>query len=146
MKYSRQQQFQSETSLVSCNPERHPKSKWRRITSWHAQSDVAPCDTRSLRLSRLVPLWPHEIEEPTREAGLRVIEALENALRAERRRGKSGHWCYDLNRHMELSRALKEERQRYRRKFGTQPAQCQPKATGPAPNRQIGQSPLKSRT
>jgi hypothetical protein len=31
------------------------------------------------------------------------------AWRAERRRGISGHWAYDLNRHLALSQALAAE-------------------------------------
>ncbi|WP_453960670.1 hypothetical protein [Amorphus suaedae] len=38
-----------------------------------------------------------------------VIARLERALRAERRRGISGHWTYDLNRHLALKQALASE-------------------------------------
>jgi hypothetical protein len=30
-------------------------------------------------------------------------------LRLERQRGKSGHWCYDINRHLALKQALTHE-------------------------------------
>lgn len=33
-------------------------------------------------------------------------QGLEKALREERRLGKSGHWSYDLNRHIALVQAL----------------------------------------
>lgn len=32
---------------------------------------------------------------------------LKAALRSERRRGRAGHWSYDLNRHLGLLQALK---------------------------------------
>lgn len=41
---------------------------------------------------------------------LRVIVAkLERALRAERARARSGHWTYDLNRHIALHQAHRAE-------------------------------------
>lgn len=85
----------------------------QRISVWRVQPSCSQPETRTLRLSRLIPLWPHEIEDRSPQAGIRIIKALERALRTERRRGKSGHWCYDLNRHLALSRALREERQRF---------------------------------
>lgn len=93
----------------------------RRITAWHAptgqhgrQPDVE-ASARALRLSRLVPLWPSEIDKPGLGAAQRVIGALERALRGERRRGRAGHWTYDLNRHLALARTLREERARLTR-------------------------------
>jgi hypothetical protein len=41
-----------------------------------------------------------------------IVARLERALRAERNRGRSGHWTYDLNRHIALHQALAAERQR----------------------------------
>jgi hypothetical protein len=100
--------------------DRSPGAKRRapRIQSWHARTpeDRAPAvfaaDARTRRLVRLVPLWPREIESTDLADAERVVTALERALRGERKRGRSGHWSYDMNRHVALSRALREERAR----------------------------------
>jgi hypothetical protein len=34
-----------------------------------------------------------------------IVRQLERALRAERHRARSGHWTYDLNRHIALHQA-----------------------------------------
>jgi hypothetical protein len=39
----------------------------------------------------------------------RIVAILKNKLRLERQRGKSGHWCYDINRHLALKHALAHE-------------------------------------
>lgn len=89
-----------------------------RIQSWHAKTpeDRAPAifaaDARISRLCRLVPMWPSEIASSEPADAERVVAALERALRAERRRGRAGHWSYDMNRHTALSRALRDERAR----------------------------------
>lgn len=69
---------------------------------------------RSRDLPRLLALWPHEIEDRTTEGGLRLLAKLHRALRAERRRGRAGHWSYDLNRHLGLLSAYKGELERLR--------------------------------
>src|SRR5262245_25596476 len=60
-------------------------------------------------LGRLLPLWPHELEDQSVPARLRIIVRLRKALRAERRRGLAGHWTYDLARHIELLRLYRAE-------------------------------------
>lgn len=45
-------------------------------------------------------------DEGSRQAAL---ARLRRALRSERNRGRSGHWSYDLNRHIGLLQALKAE-------------------------------------
>lgn len=65
---------------------------------------------RARDLARLVPLWPHEIADDTAAGRARLIRRLESALRAERRRGVSGHWSYDLARHAALLAAYRAER------------------------------------
>jgi hypothetical protein len=62
-----------------------------------------------------VPLWPAEIDTPGEAAARRVVDTLERALRGERRRGRAGQWSYDINRHLALARALREERGRLAR-------------------------------
>lgn len=99
-------------------PPSSDKPRAPRIQSWHAKTpeDRAPAvfaaDARIRRLCRLVPLWPSEIASSEPAQAERVVAALERALRAERRRGRAGHWSYDMNRHTALSRALRDERAR----------------------------------
>lgn len=69
---------------------------------------VPPVDHR-LALSRLLPLWPHELEDASVPARRHIVARLRNALRAERRRGVAGHWTYDLARHVELLRLYRAE-------------------------------------
>jgi hypothetical protein len=69
-----------------------------------------PGTDRRVALSRLLALWPHELEDETAEARLRILGRLRKALRAERRRGLAGHWTYDLARHIELLRLYRAER------------------------------------
>ena len=57
---------------------------------------------RRLALSRLLALWPHELDDESPPARRRILGRLRKALRAERRRGLAGHWTYDLARHIEL--------------------------------------------
>ncbi len=38
-----------------------------------------------------------------------ILARLKRALRAERQRARSGHWAYDLNRHIALRQALMAE-------------------------------------
>jgi hypothetical protein len=38
-----------------------------------------------------------------------VVSRLERALRAERNKARSGHWTYDLNRHIALRQAHRAE-------------------------------------
>lgn len=70
---------------------------------------------RATQLPKLLPLWPAEIADHTLAGTARIAALLRRALRAERRRGRSGHWTYDLNRHIALSDALKAERAALRR-------------------------------
>ncbi len=67
-------------------------------------------DERMTELSRLLPMWPAELSDTTREGRLKIIAKIERAIRAERRRGRAGHWAYDLARHAALFRLLKCER------------------------------------
>ncbi|GJM02809.1 MAG: hypothetical protein DHS20C08_13100 [Rhodomicrobium sp.] len=61
-------------------------------------------------LPSLIPLWPKQIEDFS-EAGTQVImNKLQSALLAERRRARTGHWAYNLNRHRALLTALEGER------------------------------------
>jgi hypothetical protein len=64
---------------------------------------------RSQDLPRLIAVWPSEISNQSPAKFFKLIGKLKNALRAERQRGRTGHWSYDLNRHMGLVKALKAE-------------------------------------
>jgi hypothetical protein len=57
---------------------------------------------RALALTRLLPLWPHEVSDCSATGRRRVVALLRRALRAERKRGLAGHWTYDLSRHAQL--------------------------------------------
>jgi hypothetical protein len=65
--------------------------------------------SRARDLPKLIALWPHELDDESPEGMFRVLGKLRRALRAERRRGLAGHWSYDLNRHLGLLSAYKEE-------------------------------------
>jgi hypothetical protein len=62
-----------------------------------------PYDRRA-ELPRVLPLWPHELEDEGPEGRRRILARLRRLLRAERRRGLAGHWTYDLARHAALLR------------------------------------------
>ena len=69
-----------------------------------------PLETEHLRrLSRLLPLWPHELADPSLEGRQRRVALLRRALRAERRRGLAGEWTYDLARHVALRACYQAE-------------------------------------
>lgn len=75
-------------------------------------------EARTRRLSRLIPLWPREIASDDAASAEKIVRVLERALRGERRRGRGGHWSYDINRHLALARALRQERARLARLRG----------------------------
>lgn len=61
-------------------------------------------------LPKLIALWPDELRDFSRTGTHTIISRLRLAMRAERKRGQSGHWSYDLERHLALVRAYKAER------------------------------------
>jgi hypothetical protein len=65
---------------------------------------------RERHLPALLALWPGELLDYSLAGTTEIVARLERALRAERRRGRANHWCYDLNRHAALVSALKGER------------------------------------
>ena len=67
---------------------------------------------REKMLPRLLPVGPRELAEQGPEADRRIVARLARALRAERNRGRAGHWTYDLNRHIALHQAYLAERAR----------------------------------
>jgi hypothetical protein len=80
------------------------------------ESLAAVCETgaatydRRRHLPRLVALMPGEIEARDPRTRRAILARLARALRAERNRGRAGHWTYDLNRHIALKQAYLAER------------------------------------
>lgn len=99
----------------------HPASRAYRLAARPTESRIAPSGRiRALRppraeydrrtaLAKVLALWPHEIEDESREGRAHILARLRRALRAERQRGLAGHWTYDLARHAELLRVYKQE-------------------------------------
>ena len=64
---------------------------------------------RERDLPGLIRLDPFARVADDAEGVSRIIAKLERALRAERCRARSGHWTYDLNRHIALRQAFLAE-------------------------------------
>ena len=73
-----------------------------------SHTSLRPYDRR-VELPRILPLWPHELDDESAEGRRNIVRKLRRALRAERRRGIAGHWTYDLARHVELVRIYRLE-------------------------------------
>ena len=56
-------------------------------------------------IPKILPLWPSQLED-----AVTLLATLEKALAEERRRGREGHWAYDLARHAALVRAWRKLR------------------------------------
>lgn len=69
-------------------------------------------------LPRLVPATPAMLADRSAENGARIVATLERALRAERARGRAGHWTYSLDRHIGLAQALAAEKAALRTETG----------------------------
>ncbi len=80
----------------------------RRVFGPIAEAGAAAY-ARPRDLPKLIALWPHELDDSSPEGCRRILAKLRRALRAERRRALSGHWSYDLNRHLGLLSAYKGE-------------------------------------
>ncbi len=65
---------------------------------------------RGRHLPRLLPVGPEEIADISASGRQSILRRLARALRAERNRGRAGHWSYDLNRHIALAQAYTAER------------------------------------
>jgi len=64
---------------------------------------------RAIHLPRLIPIPEHIMESVDKDLSQAIVTQLNCALRRERNRGKTGHWAYDLNRHLGLMQAYKSE-------------------------------------
>ncbi len=65
---------------------------------------------RERHLPRLIPVGPADIADESTAGRRAILAKLSRALRAERWRGRAGHWTYDLNRHLGLCQAYAAER------------------------------------
>ncbi len=57
--------------------------------------------------ARLLPEGEEELWLSSARDREALKARLRSALRSERRRGRAGHWSYDLNRHLGLLQALR---------------------------------------
>ena len=71
---------------------------------------------REYQLARLIGLWPQDIADTTQENQYRIVNLLEKALRGETKRGREGHWTYDINRHLALLEAWRKEKKLLRKR------------------------------
>jgi hypothetical protein len=67
---------------------------------------------RNRHLPRVLPANSEVFAEDTAAGRRKVLARIARALRAERNRGRAGHWTYDLNRHIALAQAYAAERRR----------------------------------
>ena len=82
-----------------------------RVAEHAVRAGVTAYD-RERDLPALIRADPFSPMPDTAEAGKAVLARLERALRAERKRAHSGHWTYDLNRHIALRQAYLAETER----------------------------------
>ena len=73
-------------------------------------------------LPALLPLTPAEVADTGEAMRRRIVGRLARALRAERTRGRAGHWSYDINRHIALLQAYEAERRHLRAPRRSAPA------------------------
>jgi hypothetical protein len=83
-----------------------------RVIARTIRAGVAEYD-RARDLPTLIRLEPLNSERQGghAEAGA-IVSRLKSALRAERQKARSGHWSYDLNRHIALRQAYVAESER----------------------------------
>lgn len=67
---------------------------------------------RARDLPRLARIEAGDALAETPESAELIVARLERALRAERNRARSGHWTYNLNRHIALRQAHRAEAER----------------------------------
>jgi hypothetical protein len=101
-----------------------PPAMRRRASQAIASTILAGIDDyqRQRCLPALVPMLPSEIADPGETMRRRIVGRLARALRAERRRGRAGHWSYDINRHIALVQAYEAERRMLPARRGSMPA------------------------
>jgi hypothetical protein len=70
--------------------------------------------TRSRQIRSLIPVTHAEVNDVSERGLLRIIAMLRAANLSETRRGRAGHWSYEISRHMGLQEALHAERRALR--------------------------------
>ena len=68
-------------------------------------------------LPLLIAVTKDRLGDPSKEAARLIVSQLGAALRAERQRGRNGHWSYSLTRHLALCRAYAAECRRLRQAY-----------------------------
>jgi hypothetical protein len=81
----------------------------RRPARVRAIRPPRPAFDRRAALTRVLALWPGEVDDLSAAGRQDMLARLRRALRAERRRGIAGHWTYDLARHVELLHLYRQE-------------------------------------
>ena len=74
----------------------------------HAKMDPAS-DRRCKELMQLLGIRQAEARDTTLSGRLKIIAKLKAARRVEIARGRTGSWLYDVNRHLNLCAALRQE-------------------------------------
>jgi hypothetical protein len=97
-------------ALRYCNDDEMRRAG-RRAVQAAVRAGVGLYD-RARDLPGLVRADPFAPAPETPEAVRAIVARLERALRAERNRARSGHWTYDLNRHVALRQAYVAETER----------------------------------
>lgn len=89
------------------------KNRRGRIRAWRAVEAVRTAGAdgyeRARHLPRLIPVGPDDVADESPAARMRILLRLARALRSERVRARSGHWTYDVNRHLGLMQAYEAE-------------------------------------
>lgn len=80
---------------------------------------------REKMLPRLIRATPAELDDGSATMQRTILTRLARALRAERNRGRAGHWTYDLNRHIGLKQAYDAERQKRPGRENSRPGQIE---------------------
>ena len=95
----------------------------RQIRSWRADCPVHGGSWNAGRrkrgqgyerwrcLPRLIRVEFSEMHDSSPACGRRILARLSLAIERERRRARTGHWSYDVNRHIALLQAMKAERE-----------------------------------
>jgi hypothetical protein len=91
-------------------PVRVPRAAVATVTA-AVRAGVKSYD-RARDLPRLIHADPFSPIPEDAEGTAAIVARLERALRAERNRARSGHWTYDLNRHIALRQAFLAETER----------------------------------
>lgn len=85
--------------------------RWRAAAAVEVTIAGGAADyVRRRDLPRVLPVGPDEVADESLAGRRRIVARLARALRAERNRGRAGHWTYDLNRHIALRQAYLAER------------------------------------